>query len=368
MKILQLIGSTGLYGAEKWILGLMRCLDGASLRSVLLNLRDEPGTASAVVAAAVRSGCQAEDFDTGGRFNPLAALRLGAYVRRNAIDVIHGHGFKSDLLGVFASRVAGVTMISTPHGWEVGGSVKLRVYQGVNRRLFRHMACVCPLSEELAADVASLVPPGRMRLIRNGVDLVELNAAPPAERMAPGAVLVGYVGRLAAGKDIGTLLKAIALLAAQRPVALTIVGEGPERARLESESRALNLSGIVGFHGYREDAASLMKTFDALVLPSLSEGIPRCLMEAMGAGIPVVASDIDGNRRLVRDGETGLLFPPGDAPALAESLVRLFRDNAARSTMALRAKAMIESEYSMQRVADEYALLYRNLAGEGGWT
>lgn len=360
MHVFHLIGSTGLYGAERWVLALMRAIDTEKVRCTLVNLADAPGETSLVVAAAQARGLEAFDFDTGGKFNPLAALRLARLAREQGVHIMHGHGFKSDVVGLLTARLAGCKVITTPHGWSFEADKKLQTYEKLDRALFRFMDKVCPLSPELAREIAH--NGDMVRLIFNGVDLDELAAVPAAPRPKDGGFSIGYVGQLIDRKDLPTLLAALPLLSdAELPVRLTVIGDGPKLPVLREEAQRLGVADRVAFLGFRPDAAAHLKTFDAFVLPSLMEGIPRCIMEAMACVIPVVVSDIPGNRDLVTHGETGLLFPVGDSSALAKCLQRLMADRKEAAAMAEAGRRKVEAGFSNRTMAAQYTALYHEL-------
>jgi len=362
--VVHLIGSTGLYGAERWILALLCGNRSGRTVATLVNLKDEKDGASDVVAAARQRGLVAVDFYTGGSFNPALIVRLARWLRRQKVDIVHGHGFKSDIVGLLSARLAGCKVMTTPHGWSFEADRKLQVYEKLDRFSFRFMDRVCPLSSDLEDGVRGLVPPEKLRMILNGVDVEEVRSVSAQGRRAEGKWTIGYVGQLIERKDLGTLLEAVGQVSADRPeVALKIVGDGARRPWLEAQAASCGLNGCVEFLGFRADALGLMKSFDLFVLPSLLEGIPRCIMEAMAAGVPVAVSDIPGNRNLVVPGETGLLFRPGDATALAE-VIRFMMDHPAETRMmAERGVRLIDDDYSNRRMAKEYENLYMEMLG-----
>lgn len=360
--MLHLIGSTGLYGAERWILALMRALDSDSIQSTLINLVDNENEVSEVVTAARRRGLTAMDFYTGGRFNPLSAIRMARWAREQNVTIIHGHGFKSDFFGLLAGRLAGCAVMTTPHGWSVEKNRKLQMYEQLDRVLFRLMDLICPLSEKLVEDLKASVATAKLKLILNGVDIDEVRTALPTQRNNTENFVIGYIGRLVKLKNLETLLTAFHMLSADKPnVRIMIVGDGPERENLENQAQQLGIGERVEFLGFRDDAVAFLNDFDVFVLPSLSEGIPRCIMEAMAASVPVVASDIPGNRNLVADGETGLLFTVGDSRDLAEKIRYMMDQPAAAREMAHCGNRKVEAEYSNRRMAREYTALYRGL-------
>jgi glycosyltransferase involved in cell wall biosynthesis len=163
------------------------------------------------------------------------------------------------------------------------------------------------------------------------------------------------VGRLITQKGHADLLRAWSLLGdGRRNAVLVVLGEGSERPALEALAAALGLTGSIRFAGFREDAASLLPALDLLAHPSLFEGLPNAVLEAMAAGLPVVATAIPGNDELIRDGETGLLVPPGDPPALARALGRLLGDPALRAALGDRARARILAERGLEPMLVRY--------------
>jgi glycosyltransferase involved in cell wall biosynthesis len=359
MKVVHLIASSGLYGAEKWILAMMRAMASSQTESVLVNLTDTDGFPSAVVSAARERKLVAHDFYTGGTFNPLSVFKFSRWLKTNRVEIVHGHGYKSDFIGLISARMAGCKIISTPHGWSKEADKKLQFYEWLDRFLFRFMDYVCPLSADLLASVQHCTHSDKLKLILNGVDIEEVFAASAYKKKSDDRFRIGYVGQLIERKDISTLLKAFSILVKnEQKIQLIIVGDGPEKQCLEALSAELNIGDHVEFTGYRTDAVSLLKSFDVFVLPSRLEGIPRCIMEAMAAKVPVIVSDIPGNRDLVVHGVTGLLYPLLDEQGLAEALLSLLDNYKSRVTFSDNAYDLILQKYSNQRMALEYALVY----------
>jgi glycosyltransferase involved in cell wall biosynthesis len=360
--VLHLIGSTGLYGAERWVLALMRALDPLKVRTTFINLVDAEARQSDIVAAAAQRGLEAFDFITGGKFNLLAAWRLARWAREQQVDIIHGHGFKSDIIGLLAARLAGCKIMTTPHGWSLEKDFKLKCYERLDRFSFRFMDMVCPLSPDLSEGLRHCVRHDRLKLIFNGVDIDEVQSVQPAERVNSNVYSIGYIGQLIERKDMPTLLAAMELLSSEgRRITLTIIGDGVKREALMEEVLRLGIDKQVEFLGFRADAAAWLKTFDVFVLPSRLEGIPRCIMEAMAASVPVVVSDIPGNRSLVSSGKTGLLFTVGDSSELADKIRYMMDHPDAAREMALCGRRKVEDEYSSRKMAGEYTGLYYEL-------
>jgi len=360
IRVAHLLGSTGLYGAERWILALQRYQARDRIQGAVVNLVDQPGATSEVVRAARERGLPAVDLYTGGRFNPAGLARLATLTKETPYNILHAHGYKADVFALLVRKLTAAKVISTPHGWSQEPDLRLALYEWVGRLGLRFADYVCPLSPALREDLRrSGVPERKLRMILNGVDLAEIDSiAVPADRRRAGPV-VGYVGRLIGRKNLECLVTAFARVAAGRDDArLTLVGDGPLLPPLQDLVARSGLSERVHFAGYRADRIAMLKGFDVFVLPSWREGIPRCVMEAMAAGVPVVASDVPGNRMLIAHGDTGLLFPPADPARLADAIVTVIEQADRAKAMTRRARATVEEHFSARRMAEEYARLY----------
>ena len=208
----------------------------------------------------------------------------------------------------------------------------------------------------LEAYVRDRRPRGEVHLIPNGVDTTLFH---PVARPARDVREVLYVGRLSAEKNLGALVEAAARVK-RAPVRVTLVGDGPERAALEGRARALDVALRVRPVVPHPEVAGLMAAADAFVLASFTEGHPKVLLEAMAAGTPCVASDCDGNRSLVADGRTGLLFDPHRPDELAAQLDRVLQDADLASSLAAAGREQVTARYDLGAlVAGEIALLKR---------
>lgn len=366
IRVLQLGSPSGLYGAERWIMALIKSLPAERFTVWVGSVKDEPGQEVPICAEAEAAGFGTAVFESYGRFN-LGSLRLvREFIDKNHVDIIHTHGYKTDLIGLLAARGSSCKAVSTPHGWTKEPDFKLRCYETMDRMLFPFFHAVVPLSRAMAEQLQALPLLGnKLRMIDNGVDIHEIEAV---ETVADailrwkqeGGLVAGYIGRLICGKGIETLLASLALHGMER-WRLALIGDGEQREEFEALASRLGLGERVAFFGFRPDRLSFLRGFDAFVLPSESEGIPRCLMEAMAARVPVVASDIPGCRFLVDHRRTGLLFETSNAEALANSLSSLVSDAQGTRRLVEAAYEHVITHYSARRMASEYTLLYESL-------
>jgi glycosyltransferase involved in cell wall biosynthesis len=176
--------------------------------------------------------------------------------------------------------------------------------------------------------------------------------------------VVGYVGRLAGQKRVMDLIWAFELIRVMHgEVHFVIAGDGPERAKLEAFTRSLEISQRVKFLGHRDDARRLLPALDLFWLASDFEGMSNSVMEAMAAGLPVVASDIAPNRELVIDGQTGFLAPVGDRVAFAQLAERILLDPVLARQLGTAGRERVATQFSVERMVEGYARLYREVLG-----
>jgi glycosyltransferase involved in cell wall biosynthesis len=301
---------------------------------------------------------------------PLEDLRglfeLLRLIRRLRPDVVHANSSKAGVLGRLAAALARVPVrVFTVHGWAFKahhGRVA-QAYLWADRAM-RPLTSwtICVAESELAAGVrARTCRPERTVVIRNGVRLDRPQRRHAGGLDGPATILA--VGRLREPKDFATLVRAGARLEPGRARVL-IVGDGPDRAAIEGEIAQLGAEDAVALLGERSDVADLLAGADVFVLPSRSEGLPMSVLEAMAAGLPVVASAVGGVPELVRDGETGRLVPPGDAGALAAALAELAADPLERARLGAAGRARAEAEFGLDACRQAHVDLYRTaLAG-----
>jgi glycosyltransferase involved in cell wall biosynthesis len=370
IRVLQFAYGTSLYGAERWVLALARHLDMSKVETIVGCIRDADSPDLPLVDEADRLGFRTLVLD-GRRWTVASAIKaLRTAIRIHAIDVVHSHGTRQDLIGLLATRSLRCRTLSTPHGWALKASFKWRLYEAANRALFPFFDAVAPLSPGLVHSLRSVpILPARLHPIPNGVDLAEVERAVPHPGLLPGQssgdeFMIGYAGRLIPHKGLDLLLRALSLLDRAGWHCL-IVGDGPSRAELERQARALALEDRVRFLGFRADRLALLKRLDLCVLPSYIEGMPRLLLEALAAGVPCVGSRIPGIVELLEDGVTGTTFRPGDAEGLARAIRLCLADRAIAMRQAQAGRARVCERYSATAMARAYEELYAQLAGVG---
>ncbi len=276
----------------------------------------------------------------GGPLDLLTGRRLAATLHAFRPQVVVAWMNRAAKFARGASRGAPWTLVG-----RLGGQYDLRYYRGCDILV----ANTRGLCDWIAGQGW---PRERLRHLPNfAADLA--GAAPAALPLNPGGPLLLAMGRLHPNKDFPTLLKALARLPGAR---LALAGEGPDRAALEAEARALGLAERVAFLGWRQDVGALLAAADILVVPSRHEPLGNVVLEGFAAARPVVAAAADGPRELIEHGRTGLLVPVGDPAAMAEAIAGLVDEPARAAALAAAGRAAFEAKHAEASVLAAWAL------------
>lgn len=317
------------------------------------------------LSAVGAAGATVETLVCPGRAYAREWRWLSALMHRLCPDVVHTHGYRSDVLGGLVARRRGVAHVSTVHGF-TGGGWRNRLYERLQvwylRRADRAVAVARPIADRLRAGG---VPESRLLLLQNAWDggaplsRVEARAALGLSADVP---VIGWVGRMSHEKAPDVLLDAF-VEAAGRDILppgaeVVFVGDGPERGRLEAAAAAAGLGGRVRFAGGVQGAGRLMPAFDLFALSSRTEGTPIVLLEAMAARVPVVATRVGGVPDVVSPAES-VLVPAADPAALATALAATLRDPAGSAARAAAARDRLARDFARGPWLATYERLYR---------
>lgn len=363
MKILQFICSTGFYGAERWVLALSKHMPSDVTSELAVTL--EPGTEDLELVKQFKSIGDTHQLPMSGRFDFGVVNKLATLLKEGKFDVIHTHGYKSDIIGVWAAKKAGVPCVVTPHGFENAADFKLRAFIWLGCQSMRFADKVVPLSNQLMKDVKKFnIQEDKLAYIQNGVDLSEVEAVrrTKTERQADDVKTIGFVGQMISRKNITAILDCFdSLYRKRQDIKLVLLGDGEDRPSLEQYAATLESKEAIDFLGFRNDRLQLLRDFDLFVMTSTLEGIPRCLMEACAMEIPVSAYDIAGIDQLITNQDSGLLAKLHDSEQLEKDWETLLDNKDYAMSLAANAKAFVEKHFSAQRMADEYYDLFGQL-------
>lgn len=347
---------------------LARALPCAGWQACVGVLADRRFKQPEVAIEARRLGLPVEIIPCDGRWDRHVAQRLRSLVDSRRIDVIHAHGYKADFYAAAAGRPRGGALVATCHNWP-NKRLTMRAYAAVDRLVLRSFDEVATASHTVS-DVLRRWGV-RVTLIENGVDTEQFQNAEPAlreELAGTGGKVVGFVGRMVAAKGGAVLLEAAKGVCAVEPdTRFVFVGEGPSRAEWQALAERLGLAENTIFTGVRRDMPGIYASFDMMVLPSYEENMPMCLLEAMAAGAPVIATKVGAIPELIVPGATGEVVEPGDASGLAKAILNLIRDPEQARRLGANGQARATERFSASAKARQYAALFgRALAAAGG--
>jgi glycosyltransferase involved in cell wall biosynthesis len=309
--------------------------------------------------------------------------RIASVIREERPHILHTHTAKAGAIARAAALLAAdarpPVVLHTFHGHVLKGYFepgRTAVFRQVERSLARAADVLVAVSPEVRDDLVELgvAPREKFAVVRLGIPLAERLADETSERdyrrlygISPDAFVVGWVGRMTGVKATGAVLE-IVRAARDRGVdsVLCMVGDGPDRDRLEQLARDLGIARQCFFTGYQSEIAGYYRLFDAFVLPSVNEGTPVSAIEALASGTPVVANRVGGVPDVVRDGEDGFLVEAGDVEGAARRLAELAADPVLRERLGESGRARVLERYSVARLVDDVDRLYRALLESKG--
>lgn len=311
--------------------------------------------AGPLVDALQQAGVQASALDWWrGARDPLGAWNFWRLLRRLHIDIVHIH-FGGRSVRRLARAATGAKIVMHLHS-------RILEPQGLTPVYFSARGADAVVAVSQA--VADRVIDGPARVIYAGVT-VRPGDPPALSRRSTSEIILGTAGRLVELKGMEYLLTAAAALRREFPaLQVEIAGSGPQRAKLETAVARAGLQEHVRFLGWIDDLSSVLPRWDAFVMPSLEEGFPIAALDAMAAGLPVVATSVGGVPELIVDGKTGWLVPPRDAEALASRLRLLLLNPELRVTMGTASYAHVRDHFSAAQMTESFARLYDELLGE----
>lgn len=360
LRVCHVITGFDTGGAERVLLQTVRGLDPGRFESLIVSLRGRGPLSD----EAERSGAETIHLGMGRRPGPVTLWRLASLFRDRNVAVVHAYLYDATIAARLAGRWARVPVVLTSTRAPL--DYLPRYAWWLDRFTARWCQRIIAVSEQ-TADVAVRVegiPRHKVVVIPNGVNLQrfvprDLNRAKAAWGVLPDRFVVASVGRFSQEKGHRFLLQALASAREAIPsIVCLMAGEGPLRPALESQVCALGLEAVCRFVGDVPEIETIFAAADVTVLPSLFEGMPNAVLEAMAMGCPVVASAVGGALELVRPGETGLLVPPGDVKALAAALVNLGRSAERRQWMRVRSRESAEARLGIDRMIRSIEQLY----------
>jgi len=373
MKILHIIDSGGLYGAEAVLLSLVHEQIKLGINPTICSIGERGAGQKELEAEAIRRGFRVVPFRMRKGPNFPAAWELLRRAKTEKFDLLHSHGYKGNILfGFIPRKIRKIPLVCTVHGWtSCNGFSKMRIYEWLDAKSLRFSDAVVLVSKALLENSRLIGKNTKnISVVNNGIPPLEplrhrsfsssLNHSNcPIRAFCNARPTIGSIGRLSPEKGYRNLIEAFHLLLQKGVDAhLIIIGEGNERRQLEKVIQSKKIQHKVLLPGYKTNAKGYLRNFSIFVLPSLTEGLPITLLEAMRANIPIVATSVGGIPSVLQNGDAGILVNPGDTPSLAQALYSSLKNISLRSRITVKAEKIVNNNYSSSKMAKQYHRIY----------
>jgi len=373
VKVLHIIDSGGYYGAEVMLVELCLQQRQSGIDAHVLSIGDLGLYEKPVELQLRKRGIPVHLWRMRSLPNLVSARSMEKWAIEEGFDLLHSHGYKGNILfGLLPKKIRRLPVIATLHGWTgSNGLTKLRLYEWIDSIVLRGFSAVVLVNPLMQSQKKiRAIPNSILRVVPNGLgssisrpDPKKIELIRNFRRHGP---LVGAIGRLSKEKGFDLLIQAAACLKREGTgVRLLIIGEGPERARLESLIQIEGLNQDVLLIGYLSEANAYIPCFDVLVNSSYSEGLPITILEAMRASCPIIASDLPSLRYLLRDGDLGLLSKVGDSISFAHAIRNVITESASARKRAHVAKQIFNDHYNIKVMERAYRNVYESVLCKG---
>lgn len=374
MKVLHLIDSGGLYGAEKMLLNLVQEQLNQGLEPMILSAGEPHIAEKPIESEAKRLGLPVTAWRMAPGLNLKEARRILRWAQEEKYQLLHSHGFKFNvLIGLFPKFLRKIPSIATLHGYvHARRFSKMWVYECIDRIAIYRMDGVVLVGEAMKGEIPErLRASPNIRVIPNGLNIADLKKRSTIaledriqQFISSHELMILGIGRLSREKGFDHLLRAFRKVKGEFPGAgLLLVGEGKQRDSLESLTEELGLSEAVLMPGYCSNVPALLKQARLLAMPSLTEGLPITLLEAMAIETPVLVSAVGEMPKVLGYGEGGHITQSIESAELADAMIAQLHSSAPRKKTEWSAQA-VERDYSAEAMANNYLSLYNTVAGQ----
>jgi len=378
MKILHIIDSGGLYGAEMVLLNLVAEQIKLGLHPTIAGIGEKHISEKPLETEALKRGFKVKKIRMFPGPNLAGALEVLRYAHSNGFDLLHSHGYKGNVaFGFMPGKFRRIPLVSTAHGWtSTKGLTKNRIYEWLDTLSFKFIDAVILVSNAMKYHPRLKSLNGNnIHVIPNGIPIPD-NHAPsqlPNFSSSKGfdkkiidfcqnAYTIGSIGRLSTEKGYKYLIEALSLLVKKGiDACLVIIGEGYERGLLEELVAQLGLKDRILLPGYRDNAQYYIPFFKVFLISSLTEGLPITLLEAMQAKVSIVATKVGGIPEVLHNGQGGLLVEPCNSKSLAEAILLIHNNSKLVKKLTSAAYAKATSDYSSEKMALQYLNIYRKV-------
>lgn len=373
---MHLSASIQMGGAERVILQLANNLKDSAFNLIVTSFVQDWKTDNAFIEALKAHDTNIRTITMSMKYpspwwNPIRNFfDLCHLIKAEKIQIIHTHGYRSNIIGLLASILLRVPIVTTVHGW-TNHTNSVKLYEYLDRFFLRFFDKIIAVSDNIKNNLLnSRICIHKIEKIYNTVNCeivkskISLNEVRKRFHLSQGDKLVGTIGRLSKEKGIDYLIKAGSEIIATYPdVKILIIGDGPERQNLEILAKQLRISDNVIFCGFQKDVAEFYHLIDIVVLPSITEGLPMVLLEALTYSKPIVATRVGGIPEVITDGKTGILVEPQNPSRLAEGIIRILKNPEEAHRMASEGRKLVEERFNSRDLGKKIEKIYQEVLG-----
>ncbi|GAB3510632.1 glycosyltransferase family protein [Emticicia fontis] len=365
IRILQTIRQGKIGGGETHVLDLVSTLNKDKYESIVLSFTEGP-----MVDKMKAMGVKTHVIYTEKPFDRSVWGKVKDILEEEKIEIVHAHGTRANSNTFSAAKKLGIPLLYTVHGWSFHNDQNFLVKSvrtfGEKFLVKNATKTIC-VSNSNYEDGAKRFNMKNATVITNGINLDKFNLTQSFKDIRKefdikeDEVLVGFIARMTSQKDPFTLLKAIAKIPADSKLKFLIIGDGDSKEAVLKMADELGINSRVIFEKFRQDIPDVLHGIDIFCLPSLWEGLPIALLEAMAMAKAVVATAIDGTKEVIVHQKNGLLVPVMNPDELANALIRLAHDKALRDKLSKEARLTVEKDYNILRMTREVEKIYDEL-------
>jgi len=372
-KVLQLISSIGFFGAENVIAELVTELAASEFEPIIGVIRNLKNPHLELIDFARKNNIESVIFEAQRQFDLQTIASIRNFIKGNNVDIVQTHGYKSNFYAIFAALFENVHLLATCHPW-IKTSRRGKAYAKIDKLLLKKFRRIVAISDQVKKEILDAgIPDNKISIIDNGINLLRFEEQFDTKEIRKQfgipleSQVIGTVGRLDLEKGHHILLEAAKIVIQKNPSTFfVIVGDGYLKNDLKSRAEQLKIEDHILLPGIIKEVPKILSVFDVFVLPSLTEGLPMALLEAMAAKKPVIASRVGAIPKVIIDNETGILIKPGNANELSKAVIDLLQDKFKADLITKNAYNKIVQEFSSSRMAKQYINIYENMLESNG--
>jgi glycosyltransferase involved in cell wall biosynthesis len=363
-KVLHLRSSGGVLGAESVVIELGKHTNEFGYQSFIGALKNRDDPFPEFIKVAQESKIETVIFEGRHSFDITLIRDIKNFILQNNVDILHCHGYKEDFYGIFTP--VSIPRVATNHLWK-RTTTRLKLYSMIDAIILRYFNLVIGVSDEIVNEMQSYNIRTALK-IPNGVDIDKFSIRHKSFDLydkigfKPDDFIVGMISSLSPEKGHIYAINAMRNLVGEFPnIRLLIIGDGALKSEIQEQIITAGIQGNVELVGNQKNIPEFLSIIDVFIMPSLKEGLPIALLEAMASGKAVIATRVGENENVIEDGKTGFLIDPDNSKQLEEAILKLVRNKEIIAKLGSNARMVVENQYSSQIMCKKYCEQYENV-------